>query len=60
MVQQEINFDDKAISYDPDEVVENVTALIQMHRKGELGGATMPEDARPETISESSKDNYHF
>jgi len=46
--------------YRAQDLLENIRALIAMHREGKLGGDRMPEDARPEGIEPSSRDNFHF
>lgn len=53
-------FSESAIRYRPEDIVRNVRALIRMHKEGRLGGAVMPEDARPDSIPPNSADNYHF
>jgi len=41
------------------EVLVSVRRLITLHRAGQLGGETMPEDARPE-LDRGSSDNFHY
>lgn len=42
-----------------EEAITSVLNLCAMHKKGLLGGETMPEDANP-GLPINSKDNYHF
>lgn len=42
-----------------DEILKNVDKLIEMYKKGELGGEVMPEDANPH-FEKSSLENYLY
>lgn len=42
-----------------DGILDNVEALIKMHKTGMLGGETMPEDSNP-SLPKDSKENYLY
>ena len=42
-----------------EEIIKNVDKLINMHKKGLLGGEKMPEDANP-NLDKNSLENYIY
>ena len=47
-------------SYYKKDLLKHLKSLINMHKKGLLGGAIMPLDIKPSQIELDSKENYHF